>query len=216
MTVFFGVFGAGLLASLSPCVYPLIPITVGYFGTQTESRKCLNIFIYACGQVFSFVAIGAFAVWAGETLGFSSESKEVNLTVGILLILAGVWSFFGKMPAVFYRLSIFKKVSGVLGSVKGPFGAFLLGAGSALVASPCTTPILGGILAMMASSATLIKGLFLMFFYALGFTSLFLALGLGLLNLKRLPKSGMWLQYLNRASSALLVIAGSYYIWKAV
>jgi cytochrome c biogenesis protein CcdA len=210
----FAVFGAGLLASLSPCVYPLLPITVGFIGTRAADKKTLSIVSYALGQILAFVAVGAFTVYAGETLGFSSESKSVNWAVGTVLLFAGILSFYGKFPeSITGFFSRRCRNSAPAVSRSGLLGAFALGVGSALVASPCTSPILAGVLAAMASAATLGRGLILMFFYALGFSTLFLTLGLGL---TRLPRSGAWLGLLHKVSATLLIAAAIYYLRRAM
>ncbi len=210
-TAFAAVFGAGLLASLSPCVYPLLPITLGFIGTQAQGRRRQGVLAYASGQVAALVALGAFAVLAGESLGFSSESPAVCLGTGLLLLVAGLVSLSGRLPAFLSR------VGGGGGGVspRGLLGAFALGVGSALVASPCTSPILAGVLALMASSQTVARGLALMLCYSLGFSALFVLLGLGLLRLGRLPRSGPWLTQVHRLSSLLLLGAGVYWVHKA-
>jgi cytochrome c biogenesis protein CcdA len=210
------VFGAGLLASLSPCVYPLLPITVGFIGTQAQGKKTFAVVSYATGQIAAFVALGAFTVFAGETFGFSSESRTLNSLVALVLFLSGIVSFQGKFPdrlTAFFSKP-FSKSRKLPGEARGGLiSAFGLGAGSALVASPCTSPILAGVLATMASSATVGRGLLLMFFYALGFSSLFLTLGLGL---TKIPKSGMWLGFVHKASAVLLIVASAYYLKRAI
>jgi cytochrome c biogenesis protein CcdA len=214
------VFGAGLLASLSPCVYPLLPITVGFIGTRAKDKKAFAIFSYASGQIVAFVALGAFTVFAGETLGFSSESKFVNVGVGLILLLAGTISFMGQLPKLpslpespsALKKFLPRKKFGLQQGRGGLIGAFSLGVGSALVASPCTSPILAGVLATMATSATLSRGLLLMFVYALGFSALFITLGFGL---TRIPKSGSWLGLIQKTSSALLIAGSVYYLRRA-
>ena len=232
-------FGTGLLASLSPCIYPIIPITLGYLGSQTNTHKKWNVLLYAFGQIFTLVALSAFTVSSGETLGFSSESRWVSLCVGLVLILAGIMSWMERLPSFLSRALDGKFLS--KSRFTGLTGAAVLGSGSVLVASPCTTPILAGILAVIASSGTstgigvanaasagpsqagiasgalsigasnYLWGLTLMFSYALGFSVLFLLLGLGFVNLKRLPRAGSWLRVINRGSAVLLFLAGFYY-----
>lgn len=216
LAAFPAVFGAGLLASLSPCVYPLIPITLGFFGTQASDRRTGNIVSYAAGQIVAFAALGFLAVTAGETFGFSSELRSVNLGVGLVLVTAGAIALLGRWPVAFTRLAA--RLRGprraTFTAPAGWLGAAALGAGSALVASPCTSPILAGVLATMAVRTGAGRGIALMLCYALGFTSLFLALGLGVLA--RLPRSGNWLSWLRRTSAAVLLAAGAFYFYKGL
>lgn len=209
----FGAFGAGLLASLSPCVYPLIPITVGFLGTLTHRRNRLRLLAFAVGQTLTFVVLGMVAVKAGETFGFSSESREVNIGVGVVLIGAGIFSLLGRLPMF---TSKWNHALGSVGrrSMTGVLGAAAVGVGTALVASPCSSPILAGVLAMMASSLTLTRGAILMSLYGIGFSFVFILLGLGLAKLSSLPRSGRWMVYVNRLGSCVLVAAGVYFVFK--
>lgn len=212
ITAFAAVFGTGVLASLSPCVYPLIPITLGFFGTQAGESKKRGVMAYALGQIIAFLILGAVAVFAEETLGFTSESRWVNVCVGLVLLASGWVSWSGKLPTLpraFQVSRYFPQASG-----KGFLGAFVLGAGSALVASPCTSPLLAGVLALMAESGTFSRGLILMLFYAVGFSSLFVLLGLGALNLRKLPRAGQWMNYLHKLGAAALLIMGVFFIFK--
>ena len=205
------VFATGMLASLSPCVYPILPITLGFIGTQSGAGKKTKILLYALGQVITLVGLGLGAVYLGETLGFFSQSRGIRIAMGVFLLVAALVSFMGRMPGFFSR---FNQLSMRIGSHKpqGAVGAFLLGIGSALLLSPCTSPILGGVLAMMATSTTAIQGVLLMLFYSLGFTSLFVALGIGLLKVSAMPRAGKWMIYAQWAGSGLLVLAGLYYL----
>lgn len=205
-----GVFGTGVLASLSPCVYPMLPITLGFLSSQANNQNGKrSVLMYAFGQSLALFLIGILAVQLGETLGFSSQSPGVNYTVGILLLLAGVFSIRGKLPRFFDRWnSVSAKVSG-----RGPLASFALGASAALVASPCTSPILGGVLALMATAETQSQGLLLMLMYSSGFTLVYLLLGLGILKANRLPRSGRWMTKVHKASSFVLVLTGAYFLY---
>jgi thiol:disulfide interchange protein DsbD len=200
------VFGAGLLASLSPCVYPLLPITLGFFGANASRRRTTLVLAYFLGQIAAFVTVGAATVALGETLGFTSESRWANLGVGAVLLIAGAVSLSGNLP-VFLSRGVPRRLPG------GLTGALLLGVGSAVVASPCTSPILAGVLATLATEESRIHGILLMTIYASGFSALFLGLSLGLM---RLPRSGPWLLRVQHASALLLLGAGVYYVGQAL
>ena len=207
-------FGAGLLASLSPCVYPLIPITVGFLGTNSATggkTSRSRLLLFSAGQTLCFVLLGYAAVTLGETFGFSSESRGIRIALGALLIVFGLVSLLGKLPSFALK---WNNVSAGLG-VKLPGGAtaFALGIGSALVASPCSSPVLAGVLTMMASSATLLQGALLMTVYGLGFSLVFVLIGLGLARLKSLPRAGAWMVGFHRLSSAVLLVAGTYFLF---
>lgn len=210
-----GVFGTGVLASVSPCVYPMLPITIGFLGSHSEARGGkLSVVLYALGQTLALFVVGIVAVQIGETLGFSSQSREVQVGIGLFLLVAGLISWKGRLPAFVTRWF----GGGILARNhlgRGLLSAFLFGVSAALIASPCTSPILGGVLALMATSATFEQGMLLMLSYSLGFSLLFLLLGLGVVRLGRLPRSGPWLNRMHKFSSVILLIAGVYYLAQA-
>lgn len=208
----FGAFGAGLGTSLSPCVYPMIPITLGFLGSAGagkthRNRRILGFFF---GQVIAFTSLGILAVTLGEFLGFSSEIPSVQFATGILLLLFAYFSFFDRLPAFFYRMGNSKST----GSAATFSGAFLVGASSAAVASPCTSPVVGGMLAALSQVENRLWGMTLMLSFALGLSILFLVIGLGLAKTSSLPRAGLWMTRIHKGSSFLLAIGGLYFLSK--
>lgn len=203
------VFGAGLLTSLSPCVYPMIPISLGYFGTQAESGTRLNVVLFFIGQLFTFTILGVLAAFLGEIFGFSSQNPWIQIGIGTLLMLFGISSLLNFVPAFLQKTNNiqFKKNDNLLFPI-------LLGAGTALLASPCTTPVLGAVLVAVSTSAHIVSGTIYMFFYALGATLIFLVLGLGLMNMKKMPKSGMWMKKIHKGSAILIIIASLFFLYQ--
>jgi len=209
----FSVFGAGILASFSPCVYPMIPVTVGYFGTQKSTARSLKIISFILGQIITFTSLALIAVKTGQSIGFTSQSVVINLVLGSLLLVFGFYSWKGTLPAFLTKWNNTKALNARQNN--GVFGALLLGIASALLASPCTTPVLGGILGLLAESDTILQGASLMFFYSIGFSLLLLGIALGILNTNKLPKAGNWLSIMHKLSSILLVGLGFFYLYKA-
>ncbi len=207
----FAAFGAGLLASLSPCVYPLIPITVGFLGSNSKSGNRSRLLAFSGGQTLTFVLLGILAVKAGETFGFSSESRAVHIGVGLLLLASGLFSLMGRLPSFASRWNLISTKLGS-GKVTGTAGAVAVGVGSALIASPCSSPILAGVLAMMASASTLAHGAFLMALYGIGFSFVFILIGLGVAKLSALPRSGRWMNLAHKLGSLLLIAAGAFFL----
>jgi cytochrome c-type biogenesis protein len=207
----FAAFGAGLLASLSPCVYPLIPITVGFLGSNSQKGNRFRLLAFSGGQTFTFVILGIIAIKAGEMFGFSAESRAVHVGVGLLLMVSGVFSLMGRLPGI---ASKWNTLSGKLGSgkVTGVAGAAAVGVGTALVASPCSSPVLAGVLAMMASASTLARGALLMALYGVGFSFVFILIGLGIAKLSSLPRAGRWMTSVHKMGSLLLIAAGVFFI----
>ncbi|MGB0454461.1 MAG: cytochrome c biogenesis protein CcdA [Bacteriovoracaceae bacterium] len=209
-------FGAGVLTSLTPCVYPMIPITLGYLGTEGEAkRKKVRVIGFILGQILCFTALGVIAVSLGEILGFSSEIPEIQVGTGFILLLMAYFSHKGSLPSFMNRWN--QNVSKSDQKLKKTmtlafFQAILIGMVSALVASPCTSPVLGGVLASIAGAGSLLEGATLMFFYSSGMSVLFLILGLGLVGAKKLPNSGKWLGIVHKLSTILLILGGIYFI----
>ena len=140
-------FAAGLGISLSPCVYPMIPISVGYLGSNsTDSiNPKLKVLGFFLGQVTAFTLLEIAAVLLGEVLGFSSEIPWVQVVTGILLLAFAYASFFDRLPAFMTRSS-----GGSSRRADSLLSAFIVGASSAAIASPCTSPMVGGILAAVS------------------------------------------------------------------
>jgi len=206
-------FGAGILASLSPCVYPMIPITIGFFGSQSSTKRSFKILAFVIGQVLAFSLLAIIAVKTGRSFGFSSQSFWINLILGLFILVAGIYSYKNKLPKFLENFNGFNKLSKTTNS--GILGALILGAGTALLASPCTTPVLSGILALLSESRSFVEGLLLMLFYSIGFSLLIVLIAVGILNTNKLPKSGKWLNKIHMFSSFLLIGLGIYYLVKA-
>jgi cytochrome c biogenesis protein CcdA len=195
-------FGGGLLASLSPCVYPLIPITVSFLG-RTNSLK--PIYVFTAGKIVTLMILGLMAVQASEALGYVSTLPWVQYTVGTVLLVLGTFSYLERLPAMLGKINIYTdKISG---------SAFLLGVGSALLVSPCTTPILYSVLMIIATSPSQIYGMSVMLAYSVGFSLLFFLFGIGIVN--KLPKLGKYMKYVQKLSSLALIGLGIYYILQA-
>lgn len=211
-------FGAGFLASLSPCVYPMLPITLGYLTRQganqslSEFQKRMRVFSFFLGQVTSFTALGILAVQLGEIFGFSSQSPWVQFAIGVVLLLMAYGSVSESAQNFFAKLN--SKIQSH-GSNKTPkfFSGFFVGAMSALVASPCTSPVLGGVLTQISSQGDMVSGIFQMMAFSIGMSFLFLLLGLGWIRSQSLPKAGRWTGYVHRATTAVLILGALYYFW---
>ena len=206
------VFGAGFLTSLSPCVYPMIPISLGYFGSQAESGKKVNILLFFIGQVLTFTILGVAAASLGEVFGFSSQNPWVQITIGIFLLAFGFASLFNFVPAFLQKTNSIQlnRFSGTF------FFPVILGAAAALLASPCTTPVLGAVLVTISASTQLLSGTIYMFFYAFGATLIFLIVGLGITSMGKLPKSGSWMKKVHSISAVLILAAGLFFLYQGI
>ena len=201
-------FAGGVLTSLTPCVYPLIPITVSIFGArQSRSRAqgALLSGLYVLGIATTYSALGASAALTGKAFGTAMQNPWVLAAVA-LVFLAMAASMFGAFelqlpPALAARLST---VGGA-----GHAGAFAMGLVAGLVAAPCTGPVLAAALAYVATQGSVAYGVAIMFSYALGIGLLFFVLGAFSVSL---PKSGPWMDAVKSAFGVALLAMALVYL----
>jgi len=201
----------GVLASLTPCVYPMIPITAGVIGHAniggTKLRGFLLSLLYVLGMALTYAALGVFAAATGRFFGTVSSSPWTFLLVGNLVLIFGLGMLdVFHLPGFGGRLA-----SRPLGLV----GIFLAGVTSALVAGPCTTPVLGTLLAYTASSRSLALGGLLLFVFSLGMGALLLGVGTFSSFLAALPRSGAWMGKIKKAMGLAMVVLAQYFLLKA-
>jgi thiol:disulfide interchange protein DsbD len=201
------VFAGGLLTSLTPCVYPLIPITVSVFGARkAEGRgKALVLtssYIVGMGVVFS--ALGVLAAKTGQAFGALLGHPGVVTGLAVFLLVLAT-SMFGAFELALPS-SLQQRLSSVGGS--GVAGAFLMGSVSGFLAAPCTGPVLTGLLAFVAKTANTGLGAGLLFIYALGIGVPFFLIGVFTV---RLPRGGVWMEWVKSVLGIILVaLAFSY------
>lgn len=201
-------FSAGVATSLTPCVYPMVAVTVSVFGArQTESRAqaALLSTAFVLGMAALFVPLGLVAALTGGVFGAALSSPYVLLGLSLLFAALSA-SMFG---AFSLDLPVGLKTRlAELGGV-GVRGAFLLGTVSALIAAPCTGPVLGALLTWVGSSRNVTLGGLGLLAYALGLGLLFWVVGTFAVAL---PKSGRWLGWVKSTFGVVLLVASSYYL----
>jgi thioredoxin:protein disulfide reductase len=201
------VFLGGLFTALTPCVYPLIPITVGVFGARKAAGRGKSVLLtssYVLGMAAVFAALGVVAARTGQAFG--SILGDPRFAIGLAIFLAILASsMFGA-----FELALPSALTQRLNNVGGAglAGAFLMGAVSGFLAAPCTGPVLAGLLAFVAKSQNTAIGAALLFVYALGVGFPFMMIGFFAL---RLPKGGVWMEWVKSVLGiALLALAVSY------
>jgi thiol:disulfide interchange protein DsbD len=203
-------FGQGVLVDLTPCVYPLIPITVAVFGAKgvSRGRALFLASAYVLGMASLYTTLGIVVALTGGQFGaWLGEPVVVLPIVGLLLALAA--SMFGafdlQLPS-----SLQTRLNAVGGA--GPLGAFGMGLVSGFISAPCTGPVLLSLLAYIASSSSDGGGVFhggsLLFTYALGMGSLFFAVALG----ASLFRPGRWMEYVKSFFGVALVIMALWFV----
>ncbi len=201
-------FVGGLLVSLTPCVYPMIAITVSVFGAN-EAKSRMQAAglssVFVLGIAVMFTALGVGAALSGAIFGkFLSNPFVVG---GIAIVFLGMAaSMFGA-----FELALPSGLNNKLATVGGIGygGAFVLGLVSALVAAPCTGPVLTGILLWIAASHRLLLGTGVMFAFALGLGLPFFLVGTFAVSL---PKGGSWMLAVKWFFGVVLAVVALYFL----
>ena len=200
-------FGAGILTSLTPCVYPMIPITISYVSGRAQGRKSSGFLIslvLVLGIVLTYSALGVFAALAGQTFGAITQNLFVQGFILVVLVVMGL-SMLGAfelgLPAALQQKMQVRR--------QGYAGALFVGLTLGFVAAPCVAPILIPILALIATAGDLLLGVLLMIVYALGMGVLFVLVGT--FSAMVLPKSGEWMVWLKRVFAFVLFLMAIYF-----
>jgi thiol:disulfide interchange protein DsbD len=208
----FAFFG-GLLASFTPCVYPLIPISTGYIvgnAQNSKSKGFLLSLFYVTGIAITYSSLGVLAVLTGRIFGEFSVNPIVNLISGVLILIFGLSMFdlFHFNFTLGLKLPFHRKRNYLL--------ALFLGLVSGLMISPCLTPILGAILAYLSTTKNILYGGFLLLSFSYGMGLIFILIGTFGVSLTGLPKPGRWMIIVKKACAAIIVLAGLYFIISAM
>ncbi|HXY20179.1 MAG TPA: cytochrome c biogenesis protein CcdA [Gemmatimonadales bacterium] len=204
-------FIAGISTSLTPCIYPMIPITVGIIGGGAAGRgrrRTAGLTLtYAAGLALLYAVLGLIAGLSGSLFGAVSSSPWARLIVGNLLLIFGL-AMLGTIP-VNAPARLLTWAGGLSG---GSYPAvFLLGATSGIVAAPCGAPAFAAVLTWVAATRSGVLGFVYLFVFALGMTAILIAAGLFSGSLGALPRSGRWLEWIKRGAGAVLLIMAEYY-----
>jgi thioredoxin:protein disulfide reductase len=200
------IFLGGLFTSLTPCVYPLIPITVGVFGARkAESRLKATLLTsaYVVGMGLVFSILGVVAALSGKAFGSVLGNPWVVVGLAVfLLVLAS--SMFGAFEMAL-PTELNTKLSQIGGG--GVVGALLMGSVAGFLAAPCTGPVLTGVLTWVSQTRDPLLGGLLLFIYALGIGVPFFLIGVFTV---RLPKGGQWMEWVKSVFGiALVALAAS-------
>jgi thiol:disulfide interchange protein DsbD len=200
----------GVLTSFTPCVYPIIPITVSYIGARGEGSKLKGFFLcltHVLGISVTYSALGAFAALTGRFFGdISTNPWAFFITGNIILIMSLSMLGVFNLPA----FKIGNADSAKFG--KGHLGAFLIGLAAGLVAAPCTAPVLGVILTFVAKEQNLFLGIVTLFVFAYGMGTLLIALGTFAALATALPKPGVWMERIKKGFGWLMLLVAEYFL----
>jgi thiol:disulfide interchange protein DsbD len=200
------VFAAGLLTSLTPCVYPMIPVTVTFIGGASggnRKRAVTLSVVYVLGMAAVYAALGVAAALLGRTFGQFTRSPWV-FGIALLDLIS--------IPVPGMAVGVQQK-----GAKRGGLlGAALMGVAAGFVAAPCTAPVLGALLFYIGSTRDVVWGGTLMLVFALGLGMLLMLLGIFSGMLTSLPRAGVWMDWIKKIFGVGLVITGVWFCYQAV
>ena len=196
----------GLAIALTPCVYPLIPITLGIMGTREFSSRWGAFFlsaVFVLGIALVYALLGVLASSSGVAMGGMTQQPWVVALIASLfavlgLGLLGLYNI--QLPGGF--MNWLSKKGG-----KGFGGVFVLGMASGVLAAPCSGPVSVGILAFVAQGSNIMAGFLVLFIYGLGIGTPFLILGTFSNLLAKVPKSGVWTVWVKSFCGLALLLA---------
>lgn len=205
-------FGAGVLTSLTPCIYPMIPITAsilaGTAGVAPSRRRVVGLTLtYVAGLALFYALLGLLAGLTGELFGTVASNAWVRLAVGLLLLV------FGLVMLDVIPVSLPQRVvqwAGGLGGGTYP-AVLLLGATSGIVAAPCGAPAFGVVLTWVASTQSAALGFVYLFVFSLGMTAILVAVGVSSGVLAALPRSGRWMVWIKKGAGVVMLLMAGYY-----
>lgn len=209
-------FGAGVVTSLTPCIYPMIPITAGIIsGTSapgaSRARTAGLTLAYVTGLALFYAVLGLVAGLTGSLFGTVSASPWARLVIGNLLLVFAL-----AMLDVFPVVVPVRLVQWASGLGGGSYPAvFLLGATSGIVAAPCGAPAFAAVLTWVASTRSGFLGFVYLFVFSLGMTALLVGVGLFSGTVTTLPRAGAWMAWTKRAAGVILLIMAEYYFIQA-
>jgi len=204
------VFLGGLALNLTPCVYPMIPITVSYFGGQARARGGRTVslaLLYLLGMATMYSALGLVAAFTGSLFGSALQNPFVLIVIALVMVGLAM-SMFG-----FYEIRVPERLAGMAGTAKqGRMGSFLMGLTVGIVAAPCIGPFVLGLLTFVGESGSLFLGFGLFFVLALGLGLPFVVLAVASGSITRLPKSGEWMEWVRRLFGLVLLAMAVYFL----
>ncbi|MHB1310988.1 MAG: cytochrome c biogenesis protein CcdA [Gemmatimonadaceae bacterium] len=211
-------FLAGVLTSLTPCIYPMIPITaaiVGGTSAGAEPRRGRTVALtltYVLGLSLVYSALGLFAGLSGTLFGTVSSNPWLYFAMANLLLLAALAMLDVlpvRLPAALTARAATAGDGGRLG------GAFLMGAVSGLVAAPCSAPVMAAVLTWVSRTKSAVLGFTYLFAFSLGMCALLVVVGLSSGAVSRLPRAGAWMLWVKRIFALAMVGVAEYYLIKA-
>ena len=192
-------FLAGVLSSVTPCSLSSVPLIIGYVGGVGEKntkKAFLYSAVFSLGTALTFVTMGIIATSAGKLMGATSDTWYMILGSVMVLMALQTWDIFTFIPSV-HLLSKSKK--------RGFIGALLAGVLGGIFSSPCSTPVLIALLAIVAGEGNLLWGILLMLLYSIGHSALAMIAGTSVGFVQKIGSSENY----NKAATVLRLVMGA-------
>ncbi len=200
-------FLAGFMTSLTPCVYPIIPLIIGFLGSREQKSKLHNFYLslfFALGLALVYALLGVFVAKTGALLGVSFQKPLVVIIVSLIFILMGfsLLGLFNIIAPASVQYGFQKKYGNEI------IKALSFGALAALVAAPCAGPIIVALLSYISQTGSIFKGFWLTFSYAIGLSIIFIIVGTFSNLISALPRGGNWMDFFKKLFGFLLIAGG--------
>lgn len=207
-------FIAGFLTSLTPCVYPIIPIVVAFMGGAGKRSRAHTVglaLLYVAGMAVIYTGLGILAALMGRPFGTLTQSWWAYGIVALIIFLFGL-SMLG-----LFEIRLPTRLVGAAsgGPREGVAGALFMGATSAVVAAPCAAPVVGVAMVWIGQQGQVGLGAAVMLAFSLGLGSLLVILGISAGLAARAPRSGKWTEYVKKGFGIAMILIALFFAYRA-
>lgn len=191
--------------SFTPCVFPLVPVVVGFIGIKAGTTRLRGFFLsltYVTGVALTYSALGVIATSTGRIFGMISSHPVTFIAAGCVIV------FFGLSMLEVFHIPFVQLVK--LPDVKdrGYASVFILGIVSGFIVGPCTAPALGAILVYLTTTKNILYGAIVLLSFAYGMGLILILAGTFSAVLANLPRSGKWMRYIQGLGALVLIGMG--------
>jgi thiol:disulfide interchange protein DsbD len=209
-------FIAGVLTSLAPCIYPMIPITAAIVGggsvgdvPRARSRTVFLTLTYVLGLALAYASVGLVAGLTGTLFGAISTNPWLYFAMANLLIIAAL----AMLDVIPVRVPAWLLTRAATAGRGGSLsGVFVMGAASGLVAAPCGAPVMAAVLTWVTVTQSGVLGFVYLFVFSLGMCTILVLVGLFSGTLARLPRAGAWMTWIKRIFGLIMLGVAEYYL----
>ena len=200
---------SGLLTSFSPCSLSSIPLVIAYVGgsDSKEPKKALKLsLIFSLGSALTFTTLGVIAVLLGKMIRFTGDWWYILLGILLVLMALQIWEIINIIPSN----NLFTK-----NKKRGYIGAFIMGILSGLFSSPCSTPVLIVLLAIVSAKGSLVYGIILLLLYSIGHSVLAVIAGTSISYVKKIKESKKYknINDIIKLIFGLLILSLAFYLF---